>query len=81
MYSMGQKVLAIQQLAFSAVMAISTELRVICCDFVSNLETLYQVADLNNNAAGLVSRDYRHGGIKIAVVNVQVRAADTARFD
>ncbi len=81
MYTVSLEVLAVEQLAFSAVMAISTKLRIIRSDFVSNLETLHRLADLDNDAAGLVSCYHRHCRIKIAVVDVKVSSTDTARLD
>ena len=70
MYSMSLVVLAVQQLAFSAVMAIPAELRVISRHFVSNLEAFYQLAHLNHDAAALMSSDHRDGGIEIAIMDM-----------
>ncbi len=81
MYTMSFEVLAVEQLAFSAVMAISAELRVIRSNFVSNLEALYRLADLDNDAAGLVSCNHRHCRVEIAIVDVKISPTDTARLD
>lgn len=81
MYTMSFEVLAVEQLALSTVMAIPAKLRIIRRDLVANLEALHRLADLDNDAAGLVSCHHRHCRVEIAIVDVQVGPTDAARLD
>lgn len=81
MNTMCQKVLAIQHLPLSAEMAMPTQLRIVCCHFIAELEPLDVLADFHDNPARLVAGDYRHCRVEAAIMGVEVGSADSTRFD
>lgn len=57
---MGSEILAEQELSLAAVMAVSTQLRIVCGHLVSKLESRDSLSDLDDDSASLVSSDHRH---------------------
>lgn len=67
---MSSKVLAVQELAFSAIVTVAAQFRVVSRHLVAEFEALDCAANLDNDSRGFMARDYWHFGIEIAVVNV-----------
>lgn len=61
-------------------MAVSAQLRVVCRHFVANFKSLHVLSDLDNNPARLVSSHDWHCRIEVAIVDVKIGTADSARF-
>lgn len=80
MNAVGGKILAVQQFSFTAEMAVSTEFRVVCCNFIANGEAFDRFADLDDDPACFVTSDHGHLGVEVAVMNVEVCSADTTGF-
>lgn len=77
---MGGKVLAVQHLSFFAVVAVPTELRIVCSYLLANFKPSDVLADLNNNAAGLMAGNDGHSRLSVTIVDVQIRTANATRF-
>lgn len=56
--TMCEKVLAVQKLALSAIMAVPAKLGVVCCNLVAKLEPLYMLSNLDNDSARLVASNH-----------------------
>jgi hypothetical protein len=78
--TVGCEILAVQQLSLSAIMTVSTELRVFCSYLVADLKSRDVLADLNNDAAGLVAGNDGHSRFEIAIVDVQICTANATGF-
>jgi hypothetical protein len=80
-HAMRLKMLAQQQLPPPAVEALPTQLAVVSADPLPHLEPLHILAHARHDADGLMARDQGKLGQKLALVDVQVGAADAAGFD
>lgn len=61
-------------------MTVSTELRVVCSYLVADLKSRDVLANLNNDAAGLVAGNDGHSRFEIAIVDVQICTANATGF-
>lgn len=78
---MSFKVLTEQQVATTAVEAFAAEFGIIRHDSLSLLEAFYVLSHAGDDANALVSGDEREFGQELALVDVEIGAADTAGFE
>lgn len=82
MDAMGLEVGTKQQLALATVMALPTQFGIVGCYVLTDLQTgCHFRAQLDNHARCFVASDNWHTGHEIAIVDVQVRATNAARFN
>lgn len=79
--TMSLEVLAEQQLATTTVEAFTAEFGIIRTDSVSEFEAFHALSHACNDTDGLMAGDEGEFGEKLALVDVEVRAADAAGFD
>ncbi len=75
------EVLAEEQLATAAVETFAAKLGIVCTHSLADLEAFHVLPHGCNDTDGLMARDERESGQKLALVDVEICAADAAGFN
>ena len=74
-------IFAVERIPLLAVMAVPAHLGVVRRHLLPDMQALYISAELDDDARGFVARCHGHARAEVAVVDVEVGAADAAGLD